>query len=135
MHIMQVFLGADHRGFFLKENLKHRLLHEGIDVVDLGSFDHTPGDYYVDFARKVADTVTKDLEARGVLICGSGVGVDIVANKVDGVRSALVYDVARAIQARQHEDANVLSLAADVLSDEDAYNIVNAFLMTDFTGE
>ena len=130
-----IYLGADHRGFELKERLKKRLEDEGFAVTDLGDDHLVPGDDYVDFARKVGDAVTQDPENRGIVLCGSGVGVDIVANKIDGIRCALVQDEARAIQSRQHEDVNMLALPADILDEEEAVKISKAFLTTDFSGE
>lgn len=130
-----VYLGADHRGFELKERLKKRLIDEGFKITDLGNDHLDPTDDYVDFARKVAKATAGLPENRGILLCGSGAGVDMVANKVEGVRSALVFDVQRAIQAREHEDANVISLAADTLDEQSAYEISKAFLTTDFSGD
>lgn len=129
-----IYVGADHRGFDLKERLKKRLVDLGYEVTDLGNDHLDPNDDYVDFAEKVARAVTGDDSNRGVLLCGSGAGVDIVANKINGVRSALVFDLARAVQAREHEDVNVVSLPADVLDEETAYSIVQAFLDTKFSG-
>lgn len=130
-----IFLGADHRGFDLKEKIKERLIDEGLEVEDLGDHHLKKDDDYVIFAHKVADAVVNSPENRGILLCGSGAGVDMVANKVEGVRSALVFDVPRAVQARQHEDANIISLPADTLDEESAYEIVKAFLTTEFSGE
>ena len=130
-----IFLGADHRGFELKEKLKTHLIDEGFEVTDLGN-DHLDQSYdYVNFAHKVADAVTNDPQNRGIILCGSGAGVDMVANKITGVRSALVFDLPRARQAREHEDANVISLPADTLDEEDAFKIVKAFLTTEFNEE
>lgn len=130
-----IYLGADHRGFELKERLKKLLIDEGYDVTDLGNDHLDPGDDYVDFAKRVAEATAEDPQNRGILLCGSGAGVDMVANKIDGIRSALVFDVARAIQAREHEDANVISLPADTLDEEMTQKIVEAFLKTEFSGE
>jgi len=130
-----IFIGADHRGFKLKEDLKEKLEADGYEVEDLGDDHLDKKDDYVIFAHQVADAVSIDPENKGILLCGSGAGVDMVANKIDGVRSALVFDVPRAIQARQHEDANVLSLPADILDEKEAYKIVTAFLETEFSGE
>lgn len=130
---MKVFLGADHRGFELKKGLIGRLENEGYETVDMGDLRNDPDDDYVDFAKRVAESVVDEPQARGILICGSGAGVDMVANKVDGVRSALVTDVARAVQARQHEDANVVSLPADMVDEQLAWNIIVAFLNTPFS--
>lgn len=130
-----IYLGADHRGFELKEKLRQRLIDEGYKVTDLGNDHLDPGDDYVDFSKKVAEAVVGEPQNRGILLCGSGAGVDIVANKIDGVRSALVDDIHQAIQAREHEDANVLSLPADKLDLEQTYPIVEAFLKTGFSNE
>lgn len=129
-----IYLGADHRGFELKERLEHRLVDEGFEVTDLGNDHLDQSDDYVDFARKVAEATVQFPENKGIILCGSGAGVDMVANKIDGVRSALVFDVARAKQAREHEDANVISLPADVLDEEIAWEIVKVFLETPFSG-
>lgn len=129
---VMVYLGADHRGFELKERLKQRLIGEGLEVTDLGANHLDPQDDYVQFAEKVAKAVVGDEESKGVLLCGSGAGVDMVANKIKGVRSALVFDEARAKQAREHEDANVISLPADVLDEETAVKLVKTFLETKF---
>lgn len=130
-----IFIGADHRGFELKERLKKHLTDEGFEITDLGNDHLDPQDDYVIFAHKVADAVSNDLKNRGIILCGSGAGVDMVANKVEGIRSALVFDVPRAIQAREHENANVLSLPADTLDEEEAFKIVKVFLITEFSGE
>lgn len=130
-----IFIGADHRGFELKERIRRHLEDEGYSVKDLGNYHLDPSDDYVDYAVKVAEATKNVTTNRGILLCGSGAGVDMVANKIDGVRSALVQDVPRAIQARQHEDANVISLPADILTEEEAYDIVKVFLATEFSGE
>ncbi len=130
-----IYIGADHRGFNLKEELKQKFTEEGVEITDLGDDRLEAEDDYVDFAKKVAEEVTKDPENKGILLCGSGAGVDIVANKIDGIRSALVQDVERAKQAREHEDANVLSLPADILDLETAWQISKTFLETPFSGD
>lgn len=130
-----IFIASDHRGFELKEKLKQHLSDEGFELIDLGNDHLDPSDDYVVFAHKVADAVKNALENRGVILCGSGAGVDMVANKVPGVRSALVFDEPRARQAREHEDANVISLPADTLDEEEAFRIVKAFLTTEFSEE
>lgn len=130
-----IYIGADHRGFELKQRLYQRLLDEGFEATDLGSNHLDPSDDYVDFAQKVGKAVVGDEKNRGILLCGSGAGVDMVANKIDGVRSALVFDALRARQAREHEDANVIALPADVLDEETAWEIVKTFLETPFSGE
>ena len=130
-----IYLGADHRGFELKERLKKRLIDEGLLVTDLGNDHLDPNDDYVDYAERVTKSVVENEENRGILLCGSGVGVDMVANKIDGGRCALVSDAQRAIQSREHEDANILALPADLLGEESVYEITKAFLETEFSGE
>lgn len=143
-----IFIGADHRGFELKEKLKKHLVDEGFEITDLGNDHLDENDDYVKFAEKVARAVIEKPQSLGniqssapsdknfgIILCGSGAGVDMVANKVEGVRSALVFDVLRAIQARQHENANVLSLPADTLDEETAFEITKAFLTTEFSEE
>lgn len=130
-----IYLGSDHRGFELKRRLYKKLLDAGFMAVDLGNDHLDPGDDFVEYAKKVADAVIQDRENIGIILCGSGVGVDMVANKIPGIRSALVCDVPRARQAREDEDANVLSLPADTLDEETAWEIVQAFLATPFSNK
>lgn len=130
-----IYLGSDHRGYELKTRLFQWLKDEGYDVIDLGNDHLDPDDDYVDFAHKVAEATVSLPENRGILLCGSGVGVDIVANKVEGVRSALVFDAVRAKQAREHEDANVIALPADVLDEEKVEEIIKIFIETPFSND
>lgn len=129
-----IYIGADHRGFELKERLKKHLEDEGFELIDLGNDHLDEGDDYVIYAERVAKAVAEN-NGRGIVLCGSGAGVDIVANKIDGIRCALVFDKPRAIQAREHEDANMISLPADILDEEEGFEILKAFLTTDFSGE
>jgi ribose 5-phosphate isomerase B len=129
-----VFIGADHRGFPLKEKLKTRLAQAGVKLEDMGDDHFAADDDYVDFAKKVADAVKDDPKSRGIVLCGSGVGVDIVANKVDGIRCALVQDQMRAIQSREHEDVNMIALPADIVNEDQAFLITKSFLETPFSG-
>lgn len=134
-NLYMIYIGADHRGFELKERLRKNLEDEGYQVTDLGNDHLDPQDDYVVFAHKVADSVIQDPENKGIVLCGSGVGVDMVANKVDGIRCALVFDKQRAEQSRQHEDVNMIALPADVLDEEKAVEITKAFLTTPFSNE
>ncbi len=125
-----IFLGADHRGFKLKEVLKSWLKAQGVAFEDLGAFSFNPDDDYNDFALAVAKKVAeRPEEGRGVLICGSGIGVDIVANKVKGVKSSLVWRKELA-DYRKYYGANVLSLPADFLTESEAIEIVKIWLNT-----
>jgi ribose 5-phosphate isomerase B len=130
-----LYLGSDHRGFQLKEKLKDKLISDGVTIEDLGNTKFDPKDDYPIFAEKVANAVTVSLDNKGIVLCGSGVGVDMVANKVDGVRCALVQDEERVKQSREHEDINMLALPADIIDEEKAYKMVKIFLETPFSGD
>lgn len=133
---MKVFLGADHRGFELKEKMKEWLKDHGYAVEDMGAHKLEPEDDYPDFAFAVAEKVAEDpIENRGILFCGSGVGMDIAANKIKGIRATVVWSKESAQQARSDDDANVISLPADWTPPEVAGEIVKAFLETKFSGE
>lgn len=128
-----IYLGADHRGFELKEQIKVWLEEWGEEFEDLGPEAYDKEDDYPDFAAQVARRVSEDPEmSRGILLCGSGVGVDVVANKFKGVRSALIWDDEEELvkQSREHDGSNVLSLPADHLSPEQVQNIVQLWLKT-----
>lgn len=130
---MKVFLGSDHRGFDLKEKMKEWLAAKGYEVHDLGASRFDPSDDYPDFAKAVAEKVAEDPAAnRGVLICGSGTGMDVVANKVRSVRATVVWSKDAAVHARERNDANVVSVAADWTQPEVAREIVRTFLETEF---
>lgn len=129
-----IYLGADHRGFKLKEEIKKFLAEKNYPLVDMGSFSYDPNDDYTDFAKLVAEKVSeKPQENKGILICGSGVGVDITANKFHGVRSALVDNTETAKQSREHDDTNVLSFPADEVDFELAKEIIAIWLETPFS--
>ncbi|MDO8584807.1 MAG: RpiB/LacA/LacB family sugar-phosphate isomerase [bacterium] len=130
---MKIFIGADHRGYNLKESLRAKLLKEGNEVIDMGG-SGDPADDYPDFAEKVGEAVSKDSEAKGILICGSGVGVLIAANKIKGVRASLIFEPKQGRDARADEDPNVLTLSADYTTEEKARQIVDAWLSTPFSG-
>jgi ribose 5-phosphate isomerase B len=132
---VKIFLGADHRGYELKEKIKEHLGKLGYEVEDLGAFSYDKDDDYVDFAAGVAKRVSKDEKMRGVLVCGSGHGVDIVANRYSGVRSILGFNKSVVKQGREHEDVNVLCLAADWVSESEAMELVELFLDSSFFGE
>lgn len=133
---MLIYIGADHRGFNLKETLKKFLKDQGYEVVDVGNEVYDENDDYPDFAALVSRAISQGpVNCRGILICGSGVGVDIVANKFKGVRSALVNIPDQAYLSRNDDDTNVLSLAADFLSEDDAKKILSTFLQTPFSGK
>ncbi|MBM3331434.1 ribose 5-phosphate isomerase B [candidate division WOR-3 bacterium] len=130
---MKVALGADHRGFALKEELKRWLTARGHTVVDCGP-DSVDRVDYPDYAFKVAGAVARDRADRGVLICSTGIGMCIAANKVRGVRAALADSVRLARLSREHNDSNVLCLGADVVTGVQARRIVGVWLGAEFAG-
>jgi ribose 5-phosphate isomerase B len=130
---MRIAVAADHAGFTLKEHVKELLEAEGHEVLDAGPETEEPVDYPLTAARAARQVGEGQAEA-GVLVCGSGVGVSIVANKVDGVRAVNAHDPDEAEMARRHNDANVLTLAGRRLSEDRADEIVRAFLGADFEG-
>lgn len=129
-----IYLAADHRGFQLKEKIKQWLIKWGYDHEDLGAFELDPADDYPVYAKKVAESIV-ELDDRGILICGSGVGVDEVANKFDGIRSGLAISKEQIKSARNDDNINVLALAADFISEDEAKEIVKTFLDTEFADE
>lgn len=133
---MIIYIGADHRGFYLKEALKQALKSDGYEVIDLGNSEADMNDDYPDFAGAVAEKVAgTGSNVRGILICSSGIGVDVTANKFPGVRSALAMSVEHIRAGRNDDDVNVLSLASDFTKPEDAIAITRTFLATPFDGE
>lgn len=134
LRFMIIYIGADHRGFEFKEALKKFLAESGYQVVDMGAVHYDKDDDYPDFAKLVGEKVSQDSEnSRGILICRSGAGVDIVANKFKGVRSALVTDIKQAELVRYDDDTNVLSLASELTNEEQAKKIVDIWLKTPFS--
>jgi ribose 5-phosphate isomerase B len=128
-----VALGADHGGFPLKEALKPLLAELGQDVLDVGTFGTDPVDY-PDFAVAVARAVAEGRAWRGIMVDGAGIGSAMAANKIRGVRAALCYDLTTAANAREHNDANVLTLGGTLIGTRLATDIVRAFLTTAFGG-
>jgi len=130
---MQIALGADHAGVTLKGEIALLLERLGHQFDDFGTYTDEPVDY-PDVADRVARSVANGAFEVGILLCGTGVGMSIAANKVDGIRAAAVCDVETARLAREHNDANVLALGARVLSASRALEIVEVFLATAFAG-
>lgn len=130
---MKIYLGADHRGFKFKEIVKQQLKVDGYEVVDVGAEVILPEDDYFDYGQEVASQVERDAESRGVLLCGSGHGMDMVANRFAGVRGILGFNFDVVIQGRQDEDANILILPADWLSEDEVKDMVKVFLETPFS--
>jgi ribose 5-phosphate isomerase B len=130
---MKISLGADHAGFELKEKIKKLLLQQGLEVSDQGTLSSEAVDY-PDYARKVGEQVANHSADLGILVCGSGVGMAIAANKIPGVRAANVSSEYEAQLSREHNDANVLTLGARLISDQNAFQIVQKWLETSFAG-
>lgn len=127
-----IILGADHAGFALKEKVKRELLRRGYDVRDL-SPRYKAGDDYPLVGRRVAKLVAKDRKSRGILVCGSGVGMAIAANRVKGVRAVEGHTAGEVILAREHNDVNVLALAGWRMRPKEAMKLADAFLETPFS--
>jgi ribose 5-phosphate isomerase B len=129
----KIALGADHAGFEEKEKVKRTLDELGIEYEDMGTMTPESVDY-PDYAQKVAESISSGKYEQGLLVCGSGTGMAIAANKVKGVRAAVAWSPEIASLARQHNDANILSLPARFLNDEQSSEIVKAFFEADFEG-
>ena len=130
---MKIAMGSDHGGFSLKETLREYLLKKGIEIKDVGVFSEDSVDY-PDYARKVGEIVAAGDADLGILICGTGIGMSIAANKVDGIRCALCNAAYSAKMARGHNDANVLAMGARVIGKGTALMIVDHFLASTFEG-
>jgi RpiB/LacA/LacB family sugar-phosphate isomerase len=131
---MRIALGADHAGYELKESVKARLLELKHQVLDLGTHSTEPVDY-PDFAEAVGLAVRDGKARRGVLVCGSGVGASVAANKIPGVRAGLCHDHYSAHQGVEHDDMNVLVMGGRVIGESVALELVRAFVDAKFTGE
>lgn len=131
--VLKVAIGSDHGGFELKEEIKKYFEDQGIEYEDFGTFSTDSVDY-PDIAFLVSDSVTKGENPLGILVCGTGIGMSIAANKVPGIRAALVSDVYSAKMAREHNDSNILVLGGRVTGKSLALYIVETFLATDFAG-
>jgi ribose 5-phosphate isomerase B len=129
---VRIAIGADHRGVELKQSIMKLLTQMGHSYKDFGSYTAEPVDY-PDIAKEVAEAVAKDDFERGILICDTGIGMCIAANKVRGIRAALCHDSFSARRARQHNDANIICLGTEGTQDT-VSEIVNAFLTTEFEG-
>jgi RpiB/LacA/LacB family sugar-phosphate isomerase len=131
---VRVAVGADHAGFELKEVIAAYLRHHGHEVIDKGTHGEEPVDY-PDYAEAVGQAIVGGEAERGVLVCGSGVGASVSANKIPGIRAGLCHDTYSARQGVEHDDMNVLVLGARVIGMELARELVDQFLAAKFTGE
>lgn len=128
-----IFLGADHRGYVLKEKIKDWLLDWGLEYEDMGATELDPQDDYPDYARKVAEKVVSGDGHRGILICGSGIGVAVAANKVVGARAGTATNYEQVKAAVNDEDLNILALPGDFLNEKEAREIIKSFLDAKFS--
>lgn len=132
-----IYLGADHQGYQLKEAIKAFLTERGLAFEDLGTDSEESADfptYAIAVAERVVDDRANQEDSIGVVICGSGIGVDIAANKVNGARAALATTEYMGKQSREHDDANILALGAQVVTEQEALAILDAFLGATFDG-
>lgn len=132
---MRIAVGADHGGYPLNRQVVETLERMGHEVVDCGTSDGSKPDDYPDYARAVCELVQRGEVARGILVCGSGVGISIAANKFVGVRACVCHDTYSAHQGVEHDGMNVLCLGGRVVGPELALELVGAFLRAEFTGE
>ena len=130
---MKIFAGSDHGGLSLKRFLVQRLQEWGHDVVDLGTHNEESCDY-PDFAHAVAKAVLAEPGSRGLLVCGTGIGISIAANRHEGIRAALCHNSLEARLTREHNDANVLALGGRIVGEVLAEDILAVFLQTGFAG-
>lgn len=132
---MRIAIGADHAGYPLNERIIDELHTAGHEVIDFGTHDGSVPDDYPDYAIKVGKAVQDNHAELGILVCGSGVGAAVAANKLTGIRAALCGDTYSGHQSREHDDCNVLCLGTRVVGEELALDIVRAFVAAKFTGE
>ncbi|MGD9567624.1 MAG: ribose 5-phosphate isomerase B [Sedimentibacter sp.] len=130
---MKIVLACDHGGFQLKEAVREHLSHNGYDITDIGVYNTDSVDY-PDFGKKAAEMVVSGQADRGIIFCGTGIGISIAANKVKGIRCALCTNEYMAKMSRKHNNANMLALGERVLGKGVATDIVDAWLQTEFEG-
>ena len=131
---MRIVIGSDHAGFAMKEDLAGQVRKLGHDVLDVGAYNAEPSDY-PDFAEAVGKAVIEGKAERGVLICGSGVGVSVAVNKIPGIRAAVCHDAYSAHQGVEHDNMNVLVLGSRIIGPELARELVRTYLAAQFSGE
>ena len=132
---MRIAVGADHAGYPLNERVIEELRGAGHEIIDFGTHDGSVPDDYPDYAKQVGEAVQSGAAEIGILVCGSGVGAAVAANKIRGVRAALCGDTYSAHQSREHDDCNVLCLGARVTGPELALEILRSFVSANFSGE
>jgi ribose 5-phosphate isomerase B len=132
---VKIVIGADHAGFELKEKVLQLLVSNNHEVLDVGAFEYLKDDDYPDYSEAVAKAVVSGDAERGILICGSGVGACIAANKIDGVRACLCHDIYSASQGVEHDDMNILCLGGQVVGFALAQMLIEGFLSAQFLNE
>lgn len=130
---MKIYITSDHIGFLLKSILLEYLKSKNIEAIDLGPFDNTRINY-TDYAKKLCEIILKEKESKGILICGTGIGMSMSANRFKGIRAALCTNEYMAKMTIQHNNANILCLGSRVIGEELAKSIVDAFLTAEFEG-
>ena len=129
---MKLVISADHAGFSLKEDVRAYLTKAGHEIVDLGAYNGDFPDDYPDFAEKVGDAINNGVAKRAILICGSGVGVCVAANKIPGIRAGMCHDTYSAHQGVEHDDMNVIVFGARIIGSALAYELADAFIKANF---
>jgi ribose 5-phosphate isomerase B len=129
---MRLVVGSDHAGFGLKETVVDHVRSLGHEVIDVGSYDPNPVDF-PDIARKVAATIIEGKAERGLMVCGTGVGASIAANKMKGIRAAVCHDVHSAHQSVEHDDVNVMCIGAKIVGPWLAQDLITAYLKAEFS--
>ena len=131
---MKIAIANDHRGYKLKKDVMSNLIDKGIEVKDFGCHSEESA-HFPEYGAKVINEMIKDNADRGILVCGSGIGMSIIANRFSGIRAALCDNAKKAEMSRLHNDSNVLCLAADFIEKEEALKCVSIWLETDFLGD
>jgi RpiB/LacA/LacB family sugar-phosphate isomerase len=132
---VKIIVGCDHAGFELKETLKLELQQDGYDVIDVGAHTYESNDDYPDYALALSREVLQDQDSKGILICGSGIGASVAANKIKGIRAGIASESYAAHQGVEHDAMNVLVLASRITGIEVAREAVHAYLKAEFSGE
>jgi ribose 5-phosphate isomerase B len=132
---MKIAIASDHAGFDLKNEVHQYLEGRGHEVLDLGAYKPEPGDDYPDYAERVGEAMLAKKAERGILICGSGVGVSVAANKMPGIRAAMCHDTYSAHQGVEHDDMNILVMGARIIGPALAMDLVASFLNAEFQSQ
>jgi ribose 5-phosphate isomerase B len=132
---LKLVISSDHAGFALKEELRAKLAAAGHEVIDLGAYKYEPEDDYPDFAETVGEAIKGGVAPRGIVICGSGVGVCVAANKIPGIRAGICHDTYSAHQGVEHDDMNVLVLGARIIGSALAMELAHAFVGARFQAQ